>query len=295
MHPTEGPSNDESKKRKSTDTDAAEDEKVRARREANRLHAFKSRQRSKMLMTELQKTVQELQMQKGELERQNAVLQAQVQVLQQQNAALLQNQQVLLAQQQQGAQQQDHQQQESSTAAGPSQATGDVPAPTGDPSATHQEITTCLTQHEGQEEPASVVTQQVPALTANTVPTGAPAVTLFHLPNAPAPLLSPMMIHAMMIAQQQQQQQQQMASNEQVPPQQQPQTLQMAAPPSVGGVQQQQQHQPVLLPQMLLGQEQCFVPVQQEAQQAHLLPNAVQPHENRQGQAPEEDNQNGLL
>jgi hypothetical protein len=74
--------------------------KLQARREANRMHAFKSRQRSKMLLTELQQTVSKLNREKGELERQNAVLTAQVEVLQQQNMALLQNQQQMLLKQQ---------------------------------------------------------------------------------------------------------------------------------------------------------------------------------------------------
>ena len=57
--------------------------KLQARREANRMHAFKSRQRSKMLLAELQSTVEQLSTDKAELERHNAVLRAQVEVLQQ--------------------------------------------------------------------------------------------------------------------------------------------------------------------------------------------------------------------
>jgi len=76
-------------------------EKLMARREANRLHAFKSRQRSKFLLAYLQKTVNQLNADKAELERRNAVLTAQVEVLQQQNLALLQNQQQMLMQNQQ--------------------------------------------------------------------------------------------------------------------------------------------------------------------------------------------------
>jgi len=70
--------------------------KLQARREANRMHALKSRQRSKLLLSELQQTVQQLTAEKVELERQNAVFRAQVDVLQQQNRALLQSQQQLL-------------------------------------------------------------------------------------------------------------------------------------------------------------------------------------------------------
>lgn len=70
--------------------------KLQARREANRVHAFKSRQRNKVLLTELQVTVNELAKEKSELERHNAVLRAQVEVLQQQNFSLLQNQQQMM-------------------------------------------------------------------------------------------------------------------------------------------------------------------------------------------------------
>jgi hypothetical protein len=72
------------------------DAKLLARREANRMHALKSRQRSKLLLSELQQTVAQLTNDKGALERQNAVLRAQVEVLQQQNRALLQSQQHLM-------------------------------------------------------------------------------------------------------------------------------------------------------------------------------------------------------
>jgi len=78
-----------------------EDAKMQARREANRMHALKSRQRSKMLSTELQQSVQQLSEEKGDLERQNAVLRAQVDVLQQQNRALLQSQQHMMVPSQQ--------------------------------------------------------------------------------------------------------------------------------------------------------------------------------------------------
>jgi hypothetical protein len=74
-----------------------QDAKLQARREANRMHALKSRQRSKQLLSELQVSLQQLSAEKGELERQNAVLRAQVEVLQQQNRALLQSQQQLVA------------------------------------------------------------------------------------------------------------------------------------------------------------------------------------------------------
>ena len=62
------------------------------RREANRLHALKSRQRSKQLLTDLQASVDQLQKDKVDLERQNTVLRAQVDVLKQQNAMLVQSQ-----------------------------------------------------------------------------------------------------------------------------------------------------------------------------------------------------------
>jgi len=74
--------------------------KMQARRDANRVHASKSRQRSKLLFTDLQATVQQFSRDKSELERHNAVLRAQVEVLQQQNFALMQNQQQMLLQQQ---------------------------------------------------------------------------------------------------------------------------------------------------------------------------------------------------
>jgi hypothetical protein len=91
-----------------------ESHKIQARREANRQHAFKSRQRNKVLLSELQQTVQQLAAAKSDLERHNAILRAQVEVLQQQNLSLLQNQnqtnssvstqqnQMLLQQQQRG-------------------------------------------------------------------------------------------------------------------------------------------------------------------------------------------------
>ena len=83
-----------SKKRPMTeDSDA---EKLAARREANRIHALKSRQRSKALLQELQRTVTQLSGEKAELERENAVMRAQIDVLQQQNLALTQSQRMLL-------------------------------------------------------------------------------------------------------------------------------------------------------------------------------------------------------
>lgn len=91
--------NQDSKKRPAPDhqeTEEDEDKKLQARREANRLHAFKSRQRSKMLLQELQQTVEQLTRDKTELERHNAVLRAQVEVLQSQNASLMQNQQIMM-------------------------------------------------------------------------------------------------------------------------------------------------------------------------------------------------------
>jgi len=101
----------DSKKRSADEADfppdsSEEHKKIQARREANRMHAFKSRQRSKLLLTDLQATVQQLSREKSELERQNAVLRAQVEVLQQQNFTLMQNQQQMLLQQQQQKQQQ---------------------------------------------------------------------------------------------------------------------------------------------------------------------------------------------
>lgn len=83
-----------SKKRPmSDDNDAG---KLAARREANRIHALKSRQRSKALLQELQRTVTQLSGDKAELERENAVMRAQIDVLQQQNIALTQSQRMLL-------------------------------------------------------------------------------------------------------------------------------------------------------------------------------------------------------
>ena len=86
-----------SKKRPAEDTAEEDEKKLQARREANRMHAFKSRQRSKILLQELQQTVETLRKDKSELERQNAVLRAQVDVLNQQNASLMQHQQIILA------------------------------------------------------------------------------------------------------------------------------------------------------------------------------------------------------
>jgi hypothetical protein len=82
-------------KRPMTDEDG-DGEKLAARREANRVHALKSRQRSKALLQELQRTVTQLSGDKAELERENAVLRAQTEVLQQQNIALTQSQRMLL-------------------------------------------------------------------------------------------------------------------------------------------------------------------------------------------------------
>jgi hypothetical protein len=80
------------------DDDENDSFKIKSRREANRLHALKSRQRSKQLLSDLQTTVGQLKSDKQDLERQNSVLLAQVDVLQQQNYKLLQGQQMLLAQ-----------------------------------------------------------------------------------------------------------------------------------------------------------------------------------------------------
>lgn len=85
-----------SRKRPNPVSSEEEAEKLAARREANRIHAFKSRQRSKALLQELQRTVELLTGEKSELERENAVLRAQVDVLQQQNLALTQSQRMLL-------------------------------------------------------------------------------------------------------------------------------------------------------------------------------------------------------
>ncbi|GAX10439.1 hypothetical protein FisN_21Lh137 [Fistulifera solaris] len=95
---------EETKKRTSEQAQLQDDpesdrKKLQQRREANRVHAFKSRQRSKHLLSELQTTVNELAKDKSELERHNAVLRAQVEVLQQQNLSLLQNQQQMMLQQ----------------------------------------------------------------------------------------------------------------------------------------------------------------------------------------------------
>ena len=83
------------KKRPISDNDS-DAEKLAARREANRIHALKSRQRSKALLQELQRTVTQLSGEKAELERENAVMRAQIEVLQQQNLALTQSQRMLL-------------------------------------------------------------------------------------------------------------------------------------------------------------------------------------------------------
>jgi hypothetical protein len=80
------------------DDDENDSFKIKSRREANRLHALKSRQRSKQLLSDLQTTVGKLKSDKQDLERQNSILLAQVDVLQQQNYKLLQGQQMLLAQ-----------------------------------------------------------------------------------------------------------------------------------------------------------------------------------------------------
>lgn len=79
------------KKRKKSNRYAGPDgeAKLKARREANRIHALRSRQRNKQLMHELQQTVVALTRQKTLLEQRNAVLESQVQVLQQQNTMLL--------------------------------------------------------------------------------------------------------------------------------------------------------------------------------------------------------------
>lgn len=77
-------------------TEDSDTEKLAARREANRIHALKSRQRSKALLQELQRTVTQLSGEKAELERENAVMRAQIEVLQQQNLALTQSQRMLL-------------------------------------------------------------------------------------------------------------------------------------------------------------------------------------------------------
>ena len=77
-------------------TEDSDAEKLAARREANRIHALKSRQRSKALLQELQRTVTQLSGEKAELERENAVMRAQIEVLQQQNLALTQSQRMLL-------------------------------------------------------------------------------------------------------------------------------------------------------------------------------------------------------
>lgn len=89
-------------KRPAPQTQEDEAERIAARREANRIHALKSRQRSKAQLQDLQRKVEELSGEKSELERENAVLRAQVEVLQQQNLALTQAQRVMLFQANQG-------------------------------------------------------------------------------------------------------------------------------------------------------------------------------------------------
>lgn len=84
---------DSGSKRSAADADPPNEIRSAARREANRMHALKSRQRSKALMMDLQGSVANLTREKSDLERQNVVLRAQVDVLSQQNRALLQSQQ----------------------------------------------------------------------------------------------------------------------------------------------------------------------------------------------------------
>ena len=87
------------KKRTASDADLSvnADHRIATRREANRMHALKSRQRSKALLQDLQNSVTVLNGEKADLERQNAILRAQVDVLSQQNRALLQSQQQMMA------------------------------------------------------------------------------------------------------------------------------------------------------------------------------------------------------
>jgi hypothetical protein len=98
------------KRRKADHTDDGNDNdserKKESRREANRVHAFKSRQRSKFMLQELQSSLHELSIDKTNLERENALLRAQVELLQQQYRSLLQNQQMLMLQPAQQQQQQ---------------------------------------------------------------------------------------------------------------------------------------------------------------------------------------------
>jgi hypothetical protein len=89
------------KKRSASDTERSneastmtEHHRVVARREANRMHAMKSRQRSKTLFSELQASNKILAREKAELERQVVVLRAQIDVLSQQNQVLMQSQSV---------------------------------------------------------------------------------------------------------------------------------------------------------------------------------------------------------
>ncbi|KAL7577739.1 hypothetical protein ACA910_010503 [Epithemia clementina (nom. ined.)] len=94
--PTDLDDGEENSKKRPNPSGEDETEKLAARREANRVHALKSRQRSKALLQELQRTVELLNGEKSEMERENAVLRAQVEVLQQQNLALTQSQRMLL-------------------------------------------------------------------------------------------------------------------------------------------------------------------------------------------------------
>jgi hypothetical protein len=82
-------------KRKALPEDTEDAARLDTRRAANRLHAFKSRQRSKNLALELQQQVEELQKDMTELERTNAVLGGKIEVLMMENQQLLFNQQMM--------------------------------------------------------------------------------------------------------------------------------------------------------------------------------------------------------
>ena len=72
--------------------------RVEFRRAANRLHACKSRQRSKNFRSELKLEISQLKQEKEELERANAVLSGKIEILMSENQQLGLNHQMLVQQ-----------------------------------------------------------------------------------------------------------------------------------------------------------------------------------------------------
>jgi hypothetical protein len=72
--------------------------RVEFRRAANRLHACKSRQRSKNFRSELKLEISQLKLDKEELERANAVLSGKIEILMSENQQLGLNHQMLVQQ-----------------------------------------------------------------------------------------------------------------------------------------------------------------------------------------------------